>query len=76
VYFFYSLLRPSWVNSAGQLVGFLAYDVVLIVPFLMRLPTVAPEQRLGLSIYTAVVIYSGLLAAYYLFIHKPTRLWK
>jgi hypothetical protein len=76
LYFFYGLLRPSWVNTAGQLSGFLAYDVVLIVPFLMRLPTVAPEQRLGLSIYTAVVIYSGLLASYYLFIHKPTRLWK
>jgi hypothetical protein len=28
----------------------------------------------GLIIYTAVVIYSGLLATYYLFIHKGTRL--
>ena len=76
VYFFYGLLRPSWVNSAGQLWGFLAYDIVLIVPFLQRLPTTAPEQRLGLTIYTGVVIYSGLLAIYYLFIHKPTRMWK
>lgn len=75
VYFVYALLRPSWVNAAGQLVGFLAYDAVLIVPFLTRLPTVAPENRIGLSIYTAVVIYSGLLAIYYLFIHKSTRLW-
>ena len=76
VYFFYGLLRPSWVNCAGQLWGFLAYDIVLIVPFLMRLPTTPPEQRLGLTIYTGVVIYSGLLAIYYLFIHKPTRMWK
>jgi hypothetical protein len=75
LYFVYALLRPSWVNAAGQLVGFLAYDVVLIVPFLTRLPTVAPEDRIGLSIYTAVVICSGLLAIYYLFIHKSTRLW-
>jgi hypothetical protein len=74
-YFVYALLRPSWVNAAGQLAGFLAYDVVLIVPFLARLPTLAPEQRLGQYIYTAVVIYSGLLAIYYLFIHKSMRLW-
>jgi hypothetical protein len=75
VYFAYGLLRPLWVNAAGQLAGFLAYDLVLIVPFLTRLPTVPDEHRLGLTIYTAVLSFSGLLAIYYLFIHKPTRLW-
>lgn len=75
VYFAYGLLRPSWLNSAGQLIGFLAYDIVLIVPFLIRLPTTPPENRIGLTIYTGVVIYSGLLAIYYLFLHKSTRLW-
>jgi hypothetical protein len=74
-YFVYALLRPSWRNAAGQLAGFLAYDVVLIVPFLTRLPTVAPEQRVGLYVYTAIVVYSGLLAIYYLFIHAATRVW-
>jgi hypothetical protein len=74
-YFAYSLLRPSWANSAGQLAGFLAYDVVLIVPFLQRLPTTTPEHQMGLVIYTAVVIYSGLLAIYYLFVHESTRVW-
>jgi hypothetical protein len=75
VYFAYGLLRPSWLNSAGQLIGFLAYDLVLIVPFLTRLPATAPEFRLGLYIYTTVVTLSGLLAIYYLFLHKPTREW-
>ena len=75
-YFVYALLRPSWANAAGQLAGFLAYDVVLIVPFLTRLPTVAPQQRLNLWIYTVVVVYSALLAVYFLFIHAPTRVWK
>ncbi len=75
MYFVYAMLRPSWVNAAGQLAGFFAYDVVLIVPFLTRLPTVSPENRLGLAIYTAVVAYSGLLAAYYLFVDKTTRIW-
>ena len=74
-YFVYAVLRPSWVNSAGQLAGFLAYDVVLIVPFLTRLPTVAPQFQAGLIVYTAVVIYSGLLAFYYLFVNKSTRVW-
>jgi hypothetical protein len=68
VYFGYGLLRPSWANSAGQLAGFLAYAVVLIGPFLTRLPTVAPEFRLSLIIYTTVVIYSGLLAFCYVFV--------
>jgi hypothetical protein len=74
-YFAYALLRPSWLNSAGQLCGFLAYDIVLIVPFVMRLPTVSAEHRLGLYIYTAVVTYSGLLAIYYLFVNAQTRVW-
>ena len=73
MYFAYALLRPSWLNSAGQLLGFLAYDIVLIAPFLQRLPTVTPEHKLGLIVYTIVVTYSGLLAIYYLLIYKPTR---
>lgn len=74
-YFAYALVRPSWLNSAGQLAGFLAYDIVLIGPFLARLPSAAPEHRMGLIIYTTVVIYSGLLAIYYLFIGESTRIW-
>jgi len=73
MYFLYSLLRPSWLNSAGQLLGFLAYDVVLIVPFLTRLPTTPNQFVLGLTVYTAVLVYSAVIAIYYLFIHLPTR---
>ncbi len=75
-YFTYGLLRPGWHNAAGQLVGFLAYDIILILPFLQRLPTITPELRLNLIIYIIVVSYSGLLAIYYLFINAQTRLWK
>jgi hypothetical protein len=71
-YFVYGLLRPSWANAGGQLAGFLAYDVVLIVPFLRALPNVAPQFRAGLIVYLIVVIYSGLLAIYYLFIRRPS----
>ncbi|MBZ0290563.1 MAG: hypothetical protein K8I30_23265 [Anaerolineae bacterium] len=73
-YFTYSLVRPSWANTAGQLAGFLAYDVVLIIPFLQRLPTIAPELQISLYIYIIVVVYSGLLAIYYLFVNRGTRI--
>jgi hypothetical protein len=36
---------------------------------------VPPPMRLSLTIYTAVVCYSGLLAIFFLFIYRPTRLW-
>lgn len=74
-YFIYALYKPGWANSGGQLSGFLAYDVVLIVPFLQRLPTIAPEFQVSLIIYTVVVSYSGLLAIYYLLINPQTRNW-
>ena len=73
-YFAYGVLRPSWHNSAGQLAGFLAYDVVLIVPFLTRLSTIDPALLPNLIIYIVVVSYSGLLAIYYLFINRETRI--
>ncbi|MEO8612281.1 MAG: hypothetical protein ABI690_30580 [Chloroflexota bacterium] len=73
-YFAYGLARPSWGNAVGQLAGFLAYDVILIIPFLQRLPTIAPEFKISLIIYLVVVTYSGLLAIYYLFVNRATRL--
>ena len=74
-YFAYGLLRPCWANAAGQLVGFLAYDVVLIGPLLERWPHALPQHRLGLVVYLVVVVYSALLAGYYLAVGPHTRLW-
>ena len=73
-YFLYGIVYPCWANAKGQLLGFLAYDLVLIGPFLQHFSTVRPEMRLSLILYTAVVVYSGLLAIYFLFLHPPTRL--
>lgn len=72
-YFLYGMFRPQWHNALGQLLSFLAYDVVLIVPFLGLLNTVEPERYVNLIVYTAVLIYSGGLAVYYLFINPQTR---
>jgi len=72
-YFLYALINPKWANAQGQLLGFLAYDVVLIAPFLNHFTTVDPRLWINLVIYTGVIIYSGLLAAYYLLLNKATR---
>jgi hypothetical protein len=73
-YFLYGMFRPNWHNALGQLLSFLAYDLVLIVPFVGLLNTVPPERYINLLVYTAVLVYSGGLAAYYLFINAETRL--
>lgn len=72
VYFAYGLYRPVWGNAKGQLVGFLAYDLVLIIPF-ARLWAVAPS--LSLAIYLAVIVVSGLLAIGFLLVSPTYRLW-
>jgi hypothetical protein len=74
VYFIYGFAKPRWSNAAGQLIGFLAYDVVLIGPFVDRFDEVSGRQLLSLIIYTAVLVYTGALAFYYLFVNDETRL--
>ncbi|MBI5951565.1 MAG: hypothetical protein HY865_07895 [Chloroflexi bacterium] len=73
-YFLYSLLYSRWHNAAGQLLSFLAYDLVLIVPFLLLFETVKPEFMFSLIVYVAVLVYSGGLAVYFLFVNSQTRL--
>ncbi len=72
-YFVYGLVDRRWENAGGQLAGFLAYDAVLLWPFVERLPDIAPEFRLALWIYTAVLVYSGIVALVYLAFHPATR---
>lgn len=74
-YFVYALINPKWKNAQGQLLGFLAYDVVLIVPFVNHFAKVDPGLRMSLIIYTGVIIFSGLLAIYYLLLNRATRVW-
>lgn len=78
-YFLYTFLPFGWTGArwhgaAAQLWSFLAYDLVLLGPFLLRLPTIAPQYRNSLIVYTIILLYSGLLAIYYLFINRATRL--
>ena len=74
-YFAYSLLFPRWDNTGGQLLGFLGYDLILIVPFLRHFANVPPGHTASLVVYVIVIVYSGALAVYYLFINRSTRRW-
>lgn len=69
-YFIYGLWKPVTSNVKGQLMGFLAYDVVLIVPFMQHFQTVRPDLWINLVAYVAVLVYSAALAAYYLFVRR------
>ncbi len=72
-YFLYGLVHPSWQQACGQLWAFLAYDLVLIVPYLLHFALVRPGQLPSLLINTLVMLYSGALAIYYLLVKKATR---
>jgi hypothetical protein len=76
IYFIYGSLRPSWHNMRGQLLAFLAYDIVLIPPYLQLFSTVKPDHVFSLRVYMAVLCYSALLSIWYLFLDKKTRNWR
>ncbi|HEX2623529.1 MAG TPA: hypothetical protein VHL11_25385, partial [Phototrophicaceae bacterium] len=73
LYFSYSLVRTGWANTGGQLAGFLAYDLVLIYPFLTYLSRVPDHLRFALLLYIGTLVYSGIMAIYYLFFNPKTR---
>ena len=72
-YFVYGLVDRRWENAGGQLAGFLAYDIVLLVPFVVRLPSIEADLLPNLVVYLAVVVLSGILAAWYLVVNPATR---
>jgi len=72
-YFGYALVNPRWTNGEAQLWSFLAYDLVLIFPFLTKLPTIKPEFFLSMVAYLCILLFSGTVAIYYLFLNPATR---
>jgi hypothetical protein len=73
VYFAAGLRLPLWATATGPLIAFLAYDAVLIGPFLAHFAAVRPEHRLSLIAYVAVLLYSGALAATFLWRLRSRR---
>jgi hypothetical protein len=75
VYFLHGALRPHWGNAVGQLAGFLAYDVVLLLaPFFDHFSVAHGGNLVSLVVYIALLVYSGGLAIHYLFLSEPTRI--
>ena len=68
-------MLSSFTALVSASIAFLAYDLVLIPPYLALFPTVEPEHLTSLRIYMVVLFYSTALAVYYLFINKATRGW-
>ena len=46
--------------------GFLAYDLILLPPFLLLFETIAPERLTSLTVYVVVLIYSAVVALVFL----------
>jgi hypothetical protein len=74
VYFIHGIARPSWSNAQGQLIGFLAYDLVLLGPFIDHFDVATGGKLTSLIIYTSVLVFTACLAIYYLFLNPGTRL--
>lgn len=72
-YFIHGFVVAVQGNIRGQLLGFLAYDAILLMPLWEHIRNVAPEHQLSLMIYLGVLVYSAVLAVYYLFIYPQTR---
>ena len=72
-YFLYAFAHRSWANAHGQLMGFLAYALVLFAPFVSHFKTVPGELRLNLIVYLIVLIYGAVTAVYFLFANKASR---
>ena len=76
VYFVYGFWKPSWLNSTGQLLSFLIYDLLMIPPYVGYGSVVYPEDRTSLFVYLAVLLTSAVFCSYFLFIDPRTRLFK
>ena len=71
--FAYPLMRPQVEHVRVGLLGFLAYDLVLLLPFVRHFDTVRPELRTSLTIYLVALSASAAVSIYYLFVSRATR---
>lgn len=67
-------LRGGAGAATVAMAGFLAYDIVLLPPFLGHFANVTPERLPSLTIYTAVLVYSAVVAAHYLLTERSVRM--
>lgn len=89
VYFIHAVLRSTWTHAAAPLWAFLAYDLVLFMPYLQLLGaggegaakfdeygSVGGINMPSLAVYLTVLSMSALLALYMLFVRPSTRVYR
>jgi hypothetical protein len=69
-YFMHAVFVPVWGNVKGQLLGFLAYDLVLLVPFIQHFQSVSAPMFMSHVVYVTVVVTSGIMSVYYIFVTR------
>ncbi len=74
-YYLYGFCRPSRLNSIGQLLSFLIYDLLMIPAYGTAWSLIYPEDRTSLFVYLAVLLTSAVFCAYFLFVDPRTRLF-
>ena len=72
--FAYPLWRPRVEHIRVGLIGFLAYDAVLLVPFVRHFETVRPELYVSLLLYIVALSVSTVVSIYYLVLSRQTRI--
>lgn len=72
--FAYPLLRPQAEHIHVGLLGFLAYDAVLLTPFIRHFDGVKPELFNSLALYVAALTVSAAVSIYYLFFNQQTSI--
>ena len=72
--FAYPLLRPQAEHIHVGLLGFLAYDAVLLAPFIRHFDGVKPELFNSLMLYVVALTVSAGVSIYYLFFNQQTAL--
>lgn len=72
--FVYPLLRPRLEYAYVGLLGFLAYDMVLLPPFMRHFGAVPPAFHTTLMVYTAALVLTATLSLWYLLASPHTRM--
>jgi hypothetical protein len=76
-FFPYAIFSPKMSNVYGPLLAFLAYDLMLIVPFFGHFAAVRRDLLPNFTFYVAVLLYSGALAVYYdVSMNQRSRVWR
>jgi hypothetical protein len=73
-YYLYGFWTPSRLNTTGQLLSFLVYDLLMLPPYLHYWKVVEPRFTPGLLVYLGVLLGSAAFCLYALLVDPRSRL--